>query len=673
MRTIFIAIIFILPLLAGEGWGEVKAQDRVNLDSLFTAFKQAKHDTTRIKTYLNIGDIFEHQIPDTALYFYNKALELSQKTKNNKLTAKSLRYIGIVHQSQGSYDKAIEYYLKSLKIYEELGDKKGMSKSYNNIGLVHKNQGLYDKAIEYFLESLKINKEMGNKKLVSSNYNNIGVVHDYQGSYDKAIEYYLKSLKINEELGDKKGMSNSYGNIGNVHKKQGLYDKAIEYYLKSLKIYEETGDKYGIALVYGNIASLHITLADSTALSERQRNNYMNKAVEYGNKAYNLALEIDAVPMQNDVAVILQKAYTKLGRYKEAIKYAEIFIATQDSMFSEEKTKALAEMGAKYETEKKQLQIEKMENQKELDNKTIEVQKAENRKQLIIIISAIAGFLIVLIFSIILLRMFSQKRKANILLAEQKAEIEEKNRDIMDSITYAKRIQSAILPPQKLVKEYLKESFILYKPKDIVAGDFYWIEHKDGKVLFAAADCTGHGVPGAMVSVVCNNGLNRSVRENGLTEPGKILDKTREIVIQEFEKSEEEVKDGMDIAICSLEGNRLQYAGAHNPLWIIRNGEILETKADRQPIGKSRLTEPFTTHTIELQKADSIYIFSDGYVDQFGGEKGKKFKAKAFKELLINIQNKTMEEQRLLIDDTFENWRGELEQIDDVVVMGVKI
>jgi len=255
----------------------------------------------------------------------------------------------------------------------------------------------------------------------------------------------------------------------------------------------------------------------------------------------------------------------------------------------------------------------------------------------------------------------------------QKLIIEEKNKEITDSITYAKRIQSAILPPNRIVKEYLKDSFILYKPKDIVAGDFYWLEHKDDKILFAAADCTGHGVPGAMVSVVCNNGLNRSVREHGLSDPGKILDKTREIVIQEFEKSEEDVMDGMDIALCSLKDNMLQYAGAHNPLWIIRKGEILETKADRQPIGKYSLTEPFTTHDIELQNGDTIYIFSDGYVDQFGGEKGKKFKSKAFKELLLSLQNKTMADQRLYLDETFEAWRGKIEQIDDMTVLGLRV
>ena len=251
--------------------------------------------------------------------------------------------------------------------------------------------------------------------------------------------------------------------------------------------------------------------------------------------------------------------------------------------------------------------------------------------------------------------------------------LEEKNHEIIDSINYAKRIQTAILPPKKLVKEYFQKSFILYKPKDIVSGDFYWIETINNSVLFAVADCTGHGVPGAIVSVICNNGLNRSVREYGLSEPGEILDKTREIVIQEFEKSEDDVRDGMDIAICSLNNNRLKYAGAHNPLWIIRNGVLLETKANREPIGKFDTQLPYTTHSFDLKQGDSIYLFSDGYVDQFGGEKDKKFKAKAFKELLLSIQNQSMEEQKKIIGEEFEKWKGNLEQLDDVCVIGVKI
>ena len=246
-------------------------------------------------------------------------------------------------------------------------------------------------------------------------------------------------------------------------------------------------------------------------------------------------------------------------------------------------------------------------------------------------------------------------------------------KEITDSISYAKNIQTAILPSKNIVQRLLRKSFILYKPKDIVAGDFYWLEERNDKVLFAAADCTGHGVPGAMISVVCNNALNRAVREYNITEPGKILDKTREIVKEEFEKSGEEVNDGMDIALCSLEGNQLKYAGAHIPVWIIRDGAILETKGDRQPIGKFDHQQPYTTHTFELQEGDTIYIFSDGYVDQFGGEKGKKFKVKAFRQLLLKIQEKVMDEQKSIINQTFENWKGSLEQIDDVCVIGVRV
>ena len=273
---------------------------------------------------------------------------------------------------------------------------------------------------------------------------------------------------------------------------------------------------------------------------------------------------------------------------------------------------------------------------------------------------------------IVLEGIISEKTKD---IREQKEEIEEKQKEILDSITYAKRIQSAIMPPEDVVNKLIPENFISYLPKDIVAGDFYWFESVQNKVLFAAADCTGHGVPGAMVSVVCNNGLNRSVREYGLLEPGEILDKTRELVISEFEEGKEKVKDGMDIALCSLEGKTLKYAGAHNPLWIIRNGsdEIEEYKANKQPIGQFDNPTPYTTHTIQMNKGDQFYIFSDGYADQFGGEKGKKFKASNFKKLLLTIKGESMATQKQKLEQRFNEWKGELEQLDDVCIIGVRI
>lgn len=263
-------------------------------------------------------------------------------------------------------------------------------------------------------------------------------------------------------------------------------------------------------------------------------------------------------------------------------------------------------------------------------------------------------------------------KKEVVLRKQSEDELKIKHQEITDSINYAKRIQSAILPSERLISELLPNSFILYLPKDVVAGDFYWLEKTENEILFAVADCTGHGVPGAMVSVVCNNALNRAVKEYKLTIPGEILDKTRSLIIEEFEKSEEEVKDGMDIALCAIVGDKLSYAGAHNPLLIVRNGELIEIKANKQPIGKYDKIVPFDTQEIQLLKGDRIYLFSDGYIDQFGGEFGKKLKSKYFKEILLSNQRKSIQEQKIVFELAFQNWKGKYEQIDDVCLIGIE-
>ncbi|UKN00442.1 SpoIIE family protein phosphatase [Paracrocinitomix mangrovi] len=260
-------------------------------------------------------------------------------------------------------------------------------------------------------------------------------------------------------------------------------------------------------------------------------------------------------------------------------------------------------------------------------------------------------------------------------LRHQKEIVEEKNKEITDSISYAKRIQTAILPPDKLIRECFPNSFVWYLPKDIVAGDFYWMELSGDHVLFAAADCTGHGVPGAMVSVVCHVALNRTVREFGIVESGKVLDKTRELVVNTFERSEMDVRDGMDIALVSYnrKTKEITYSGAHNPLWLIRNNEVIEYKADKQPIGKFEMDQAFTSHTIQLEKGDQFYLFSDGYADQFGGDRGKKFKGKNFKDLLQKNAHLAMDIQLAELQKAFYEWKGDYEQLDDVCVIGVRI
>jgi serine phosphatase RsbU (regulator of sigma subunit) len=262
-------------------------------------------------------------------------------------------------------------------------------------------------------------------------------------------------------------------------------------------------------------------------------------------------------------------------------------------------------------------------------------------------------------------------------LKERNVVIEEKNKEIVDSINYALRLQKAIIPTESKVKKAFPKSLVYFKPKDIVSGDFYWMSENRGKVIIGAIDCTGHGVPGAIVSVVGANGLNRCVKEFDLVEPADILDRLTLLVQETFESGEDKVKDGMDGALCTfdLKTNKMSYAGAHNPLWIIRKNavEVEEIKADKQPIGNFDFAQEFTNHEIQLNEGDTIFIFSDGYVDQFGGPKGKKFKYKTLKNLLIENKDKTMEELYTTLDDTFMAWKDDLEQLDDVCVIGIRV
>lgn len=726
------------------------SQDREAIDSLENLIGKSQSDTNRVHLYLGLCHEYEKGDLIAAGHYADSALKLSEKINYNRGIAESYSSLAALSWMKGNYLEALEFCNKNLEIFKSTNDKKGISKIFGHLGLIYSELGNYSKTLEYYYQSLKINEETNDTDGICIQLNNIGIVYADQDNNEKALEFHLRSLKIAEIKKDKRRIAGSFLNIGVAYKNmadktgdQSDFIKAADFYEKALKINEELNDKRRIASCLNNLANVYSAMKNNekalmfytkalkvrTELGDRQgiatcliNIGSLNKdignfkmALDFLKKGEKIALEIGSLELMKSVYIEYSQVYFLTKNYEKAYEYHNLYAQYKDSLLNEESSRQIAEMQISYESEKKQKEIELLNKEKQLQDVELEKKDAEVKKQNTQKISIGAGLVFVLILALLIFKGYRQKVKSNLILSGQKQEIEiknsylekanaeinvqkkeieEKNHEILASIRYAQRIQEAILPPQKLVTSYLENTFILYKPKDIVAGDFYWFHAiEDGSlkrtgILLAACDCTGHGVPGAFMSIIGYSALNSAVKEFGLSKPSEILDKISELMEETFSKSENEMKDGMDIALCSLAGAspdrlfiKLQYAGANNSIYLVRapkdalnsTYELIEIKADKQPIGKFAGRKPFTNHELELRKGDAIYAFSDGYADQFGGPKGKKFKYSQFEKLLVSVQEKPMEEQRKILDMEIEKWRGTLEQIDDICIWGIKI
>jgi tetratricopeptide (TPR) repeat protein len=594
-----------------------------------------------------------------ALEYYNTGLKIAEELSDKSLQAKFLGNIGIVYSDQSNYPKAFEYYFKALKLAEELGDKRIMAIWLGNIGNVYNNQSNYPKALEYYFKALKMAEELGDKRNMAINLGNIGIVYYEQSDYSKALEYYFNALKINEELGNKRNMAINLGNIGNVYNDLSDYSKALEYYFKAMKIDEELGDIKNMAIWLGNIGNLY------------RKNGKFKESEKYLKQALALSDSLGTLYVTRDNELRLYQLYDTLGQYKLSLIHFKKYIAARDTIDNDEKRKKINYLANKYEWEKKEALIN-AEREKERA-----LFEANQRRNKIIIISVTTGMFMLGVFSIFIYRSFRTTKKQKQIIEEQKKIVEDKNKDIMDSINYALRIQQAILPDEKKWERLLPDSFKLYLPKDVLAGDFYWLEENENYIYVAAADCTGHGVPGAMVSVVCSSALTKAVLEDKLTNTNEILDRVREIVIEKMSRNEGHLRDGMDVCLVRINKNNrkeIQYSGANRSLYIIKaNGVLEELSPDKQPIGWMEETHPFKAEDKVLDQGDMLYLTTDGFADQFGGPKQKKLKTKGMLELFINVHSLPLNEQKEKIQLYYSNWKGNGDQTDDVCVIGIRI
>ena len=685
----------------------------LNLDSLWNIWNdESQHDTNRLQAIDDIahyGYLFSN--PDSAYYFaqleynlaeekgqkkymaaalncqgisldikghfvkalsyYRNSLKLRKKLGDLEGVAGALSNIGAVYGKQGDYSQAVEHYSRSLKIIEGLGDNEAMARTLNNLGVIYQNQNHYTQATEYFFQCLKIQEEINDKWGMVATLSNIGLIYYDQSEYPLAMEYFSRCIKLQEEINDKQGMAATLHNIGLVFQAQQSHDMALEYYNRSLIIDEVNGNRKGIAATLSNIGAIYY-LQDKSP-----------EALKLCLNALKLAENIGDVILIRDISGTLYRLHSSGNDFRKALEMYKQHVKMRDSIINEENTKVLIKQQYKYIYEKKAIadSIKNAEDTKVKDAQ-LAVERAENNSQKLQANFLYFGLAVTLLFGGFVFNRLKVVRRQKKLIEEQKQEVEyqkglvdEKNKDITDSIRYAERIQNALLPSDEELT-HLPDSFVLYKPKDIVSGDFYWMQHHNDRLYFAICDCTGHGVPGAFMSMICSSLLDEAVVEKGFTKPSEIFSEVRKGIINALKQTgkEAEQKDGMDATLFSWNKNgTLQLAAAYNPVLLFRNGELQEIKADRQPVGVLfGEQKPFTHHELKLNKGDVLYLFSDGYADQFGGPKGKKFKFSRFKDLLLSIQDKSMNEQKEILEQTLAEWQGEEGRVDDILVMGVK-
>ncbi len=637
-----------------------------------------------------------------ALKLYSEALPLAEKIGYKKGIAKLYNNTANVYTNQGKYPKALETHFKALKIREEINDKQGIALSLNNIAVIYNNQGKYPEALETHFKVLKIREEINDKQGIALSWNNIAIIYYNQGKYPEALETDFKSLKIREEIGNKQGIAESLGNIAWDYEKQTKYAEALEFFFKSLKISQEIGNKSRISDSKNGLAQTYLSLKNYTL------------ALQYAQESLNMAKEIGEKVLIRDINESLSKIYKATGKYELALLHYQYFKSYADSLNNLETEKKTANLQAQYEFDKKTAVMQAEQAKKDIE------QEAHKNQLYWLIFSAFAGLLSVLIILFLIFRSRKKIQNAygelaisNAQVQQAKEEIEvqaeelaqsnhalnlayteihKRNEDVTASINYAKRIQNAILPFEERIGKSFGEDnfFVFFKPKDIVSGDFYWFEEvqtpSEMIKFVAVADCTGHGVPGAFMSMIGNQLLHEIIIKNHIYSPDLILNNLHKEVHRVLRQKETHTNDGMDMVILTIERNtislrngisKIEYAGAMNPLYYVQNGELTEIKATKRAIGGMQSEEErfFGKHEIRIEndKNITLYLCTDGFQDQFGGEQNKKFMVKKLRELLFSVSHLSMPKQGQILGETFDNWKGNSGQIDDVTIVGVRI
>jgi tetratricopeptide (TPR) repeat protein len=675
----------------------IQAQKSTSImDSLLQVLPAAT-DTSRVHVLNQIAFTASNSEPALSFTYAKEALELARQLKFKRGESAALGIIGTFYEHFGDYALALDYKLEALKISEQINSRSSQARSYNSIGILYFRQKKYDKALEYYEKALQLAQQQQLTEAAAVYMLNIGEVYQEMGAYDKAVAYEEQSMKVSRmDANMQDCVAFSLGIIGKCRIAEKRYSEALKNIEESIRIFRSIEDRASVAEYLIQLAQVYKNL-----------NNYP-KAITSLQEAILVSSELQNKIFEKEAHALAAEVFALQGNFKDAFKHQQQYIALHESIFNENSARRMSQMQTIYETEKKQAEIEMLQKDKQL--KEEEAKATQILIYFFLALMVMGGILLVVVY-----RSNLQKQEANRMLTKKNNEIEHKNIEleqqkeeilaqsslmeeqnkvlhlqneeiqnqrnaITASISYAQRIQTALLPDEARLRDYFSDGFVFYRPRDIVSGDFYYFatvqdeQTAAEKMIVATIDCTGHGVPGALMSMIGNAILNQLIDVQGITSPSQILNELHKKVRVMLRQDSSENRDGMDIAVCAIDTqNRMLYfAGAKSDLYIVQQGELSIIRGDRYSIGGHRHEQEwnFTQHRLPLSDNMRLYMTTDGFKDQFGGAAYKKFSSKRFKNLLLEIADKPMSQQRTLIADTFDTWKNGQPQTDDVLVLG---
>lgn len=626
------------------------------LDSLQQALNTADSDSLRLHLLDELTFVTSSENPHLSIEYAHQTVHLAEKMQNRKFKRQGLHLLGINHYRLGNYDKTFEYFRLVLRMFEEDGDQHGIARLHNNIGIIYDELNQFEKALSYYHRSLEVKRELGDSTGVASTLSNIGFAYQKLGLPDKAYNYLNQALNLDLAAGNEEGLIYTYGNLGRLYASLERPDSALHYFNKSLLLLKENGSAFEQAEILQSIAGIYL----------KQKNLKLARSAYQ--EAITKANQVNARKVIKDCYRGIAETYKIERDWQMAYEYFQQYEDLKDSIFSEENLQKISEIESSYQIQRREKEIEILRK----DARIHELNLSRNEMVSYYLYSGLFLFFLMILF---LYQQYKTKNNSNHLLKKRNSEIAARNLEITDSIRYAKTIQEALLPQEETLKIIFPNSFLYCEARDILNGDFFWIHDQDDYVVWAVIDCTGHGVPGALMTILAHNLLNQIVKTQNLLEPAQILQELHRQLWHNMQKGlQEEQPHGMDLGLCLYQRNsgQLLYAGARRPLYLMEEGELKIYQTPNPMVGNTYLKHvSFTQISLHPMPGSCLYMFTDGITDQFGGPQNKKFLHNRLQELIREMQQHPLKEQKNVLSTGLKTWRKQEQQTDDTLMMGI--